>query len=98
MAELGPPPPAVVRTTPSDCPTLAPCTTMLMGNSASLGSTTRSTARPSSLTMDNRAQKLHFPCFDGEDMDGWLLRVNHYFDINHISEVDRFAAVVICLE
>ncbi|PON85521.1 hypothetical protein TorRG33x02_186700 [Trema orientale] len=57
-----------------------------------------STSGLSGLTIDNRAHKLHFPCFDGDDPDGWLLRVSCYFDINNMMEAERLLAVAICLE
>ncbi|PON55807.1 hypothetical protein TorRG33x02_298440 [Trema orientale] len=88
---FGQPPPVIM----TDCPTSASgTTTAMMGGTAVLGSA----STLSGLALDNQARKLHFPCFDGDDPDGWLLWVNRYFDINHMSEIEHLSAVAICLE
>ena len=43
-------------------------------------------------------RKLDMPIFDGSDPDGWLLRVERYFNFYKLSEEERLEAVVVALE
>lgn len=46
-----------------------------------------------------RGQKLDMPLFDGTDPDGWILRVDRYFDFYKLlTEAERLEAVVVALE
>lgn len=42
--------------------------------------------------------KLDRPLFDGTDPDGWILRVDRYFNFYKLSEKERLEAVVVALE
>ncbi|KAK0599396.1 hypothetical protein LWI29_004883 [Acer saccharum] len=46
----------------------------------------------------HRGKKLELPLFHGDDVFGWLFRVERYFKINGIPEIDRVIATLICLE
>ncbi|RDX80407.1 Retrovirus-related Pol polyprotein, partial [Mucuna pruriens] len=43
-------------------------------------------------------RRLEVPYFTGEDPNGWIHRVERYFDINHILEEEKVLAASICLE
>lgn len=43
-------------------------------------------------------RKLQLPIFDGEDPIGWLFRVERYFRINAVAEMERLEAAIVCLE
>lgn len=45
-----------------------------------------------------RYRKLDMPVFDGEDPDGWILRVERYFAFYHLSEMEMLEAVVVALD
>lgn len=45
-----------------------------------------------------RYRKLDMPLFDGYDPDGWVLRVERYFDFYKLTEQERLDAVVVALE
>lgn len=45
-----------------------------------------------------RYRKLDMPLFDGTDPDGWILRVDRYFNFYKLSEEERLEAVVVALE
>lgn len=38
------------------------------------------------------------PIFDGMDPDGWILRVERYFNFYKLTEEERLEAVVVALE
>lgn len=43
-------------------------------------------------------RKLDMPIFDGTDPDGWVLRVDRYFNFYRLTEEERLEAVVVALE
>ncbi|CAH1441894.1 unnamed protein product [Lactuca virosa] len=45
-----------------------------------------------------RFRKLDMPLFDGEHPDGWILRVERYFNFYKLSEADKMEAAVVALE
>lgn len=38
------------------------------------------------------------PLFDGSDPDGWVMRVERYFNFYNLTEAERLEAVVVALE
>ena len=38
------------------------------------------------------------PIFEGEDAHGWIYRMERYFDIQEIQEMDQLWAAVLCME
>ena len=47
---------------------------------------------------DFRFRKLKMPIFEGEDAHGWIYRMERYFDIQEIQEMDQLWAAVLCME
>lgn len=45
-----------------------------------------------------RFRKLDMPIIDGNDPDGWVLRLDRYFDFYKLSEEEKLEAVVLALE
>ncbi|XP_074323394.1 uncharacterized protein LOC141660315 [Apium graveolens] len=45
-----------------------------------------------------RFRKLDMALFDGSDPDGWIMRVERYFNFYRLSEEERLEAVVVALE
>lgn len=45
-----------------------------------------------------RYRKLDMPIFEGTDPDGWILRIERYFNFYRLSEMDKLEAVVVALE
>lgn len=43
-------------------------------------------------------RKLKTPIFNGEDVHGWIYRVERYFEVQEFSQKDQLKAVAICLE
>lgn len=46
----------------------------------------------------NNLLKVELPVFSGEDVIGWLFRVERYFTANRTPEEEKVSAVVVCLE
>lgn len=45
-----------------------------------------------------RCRRLELPMFDGENPEGWILKVERYFHVNQILETEKLEAVAKCLE
>lgn len=45
-----------------------------------------------------RYRKLDMPIFDGNDPDGWILRVERYFEFYHLTENEMLESVAVALE
>lgn len=45
-----------------------------------------------------RFHKLDMPLCEGEDLNGWIMRVERYFDFYKLTEEDRMDAVLVALE
>ena len=43
-------------------------------------------------------RKLDLPVFNGDNPDGWLFRVERYFEINNLTFAKKCRATVVCLE
>ena len=43
-------------------------------------------------------RKLQIPVFSGEDVQGWIYRVENYFEVHQFGKKDRLLAVTLCLE
>ncbi|KAL4575579.1 hypothetical protein LXL04_022427 [Taraxacum kok-saghyz] len=43
-------------------------------------------------------RKLQIPIFKGDDVNGWIYRVENYFEVHNFSKKERLRAVAICLE
>ena len=50
------------------------------------------------LVADARLRKLKMPIFEGDDLDEWLYRVEHYFMENNIFGEERLGTAAVCLE
>ncbi|GKD54213.1 hypothetical protein Tco_1287600 [Tanacetum coccineum] len=44
-----------------------------------------------------RFRKLNMPIFEGEDAHGWIYRMERYFDIQEIQEIDQLWAAILCM-
>lgn len=45
-----------------------------------------------------RYRKVDMPAFDGADLDGWVLRAEHYFQVHQLSEKEKLNSVVVAME
>lgn len=43
-------------------------------------------------------KKLDMPIFDGIDPDGWILRVQYYFEFYHLIEAEMLEAIMLAME
>ena len=59
------------------------------GNSSGSGHGTR---------QDFRMRRLEMPTFDGSNPDGWILKAERYFTLNHFSNDEKLEAAVIAFE
>lgn len=44
------------------------------------------------------SRKLEIPLFNGDEVQGWFIRVDRYFRVNEVKESEKLNAVVIALE
>lgn len=47
---------------------------------------------------ENRTRRLEMPVFEGVGPDNWVLRVERYFSINHLTEDEKVEAVAVCFD
>lgn len=47
---------------------------------------------------NSRVCRLDFPIFSGEDPDGWISKAERYFEVYHLSEVEKLGAGIVGLE
>ncbi|XP_023760992.1 uncharacterized protein LOC111909400 [Lactuca sativa] len=45
-----------------------------------------------------KERKLDLPTFDGNDPEDWILRAEHHFDLNHLTNEERLEAAAIAFE
>lgn len=45
-----------------------------------------------------RLGRLDFPKFNGEDVEGWVLKCNHFFDVDHTAEHMKLHYAIVSLE
>lgn len=48
--------------------------------------------------LDSRIRRLDMPVFDGSDPDGWVFWIERYFNVNRMTEEEKWEAAVVYLD
>ena len=63
-----------------------------------VGRTSRIEPQPISSVSEHLPRRLELPIFEGNDPDGWIFRVERYFEINSLRADEKLRAVLVCME
>ena len=63
-----------------------------------VGRTSRVEPQPISLVSEHLPRRLELSIFEGSDPDGWIFRVERYFEINSLRADEKLRAVLVCME
>ena len=54
--------------------------------------------QPMASVPEHFPRRLELPIFEGSDLDGWIFRVEWYFEINGLRIDEKLRAVMVCME
>ena len=54
--------------------------------------------QPMASVPEHFPRRLELPIFEGSDPDGWIFRVERYFEINDLRADEKLRAVIVCME